>query len=251
MSALRFADDLVLISSDAIELQEMITQLNTESRKFGLKINIDKTKVMTNNVETPINIDEEELEYVTEYTYLRQIISFHDRQEKEIDRRIQNSCKAFWKLRNYLTTKQINIVHRRKLFNMCILPVMLYGAQTWSLTSRQQERLRVAQRGMERRMLGVTRRDKIRNDEIRRRTGVTDVVQMARNLKWSWAGHISRRSDNRWTVRITEWTPRDSGRSRGRQRRRWRDELPRNFSRLAKNRMMWSRTRMEAIFLNG
>ena len=95
MSALRFADDLVLISSDAIELQEMITQLNTESRKFGLKINIDKTKVMTNNVETSINIDEEELEYVTEYTYLRQIISFHDRQEKEIDRRIQNSCKAF------------------------------------------------------------------------------------------------------------------------------------------------------------
>ena len=82
MSALRFADDLVLISSDAIELQEMITQLNTESRKFGLKINIDKTKVMTNNVETPINIDEEELEYVTEYTYLGQIISFHDRQEK-------------------------------------------------------------------------------------------------------------------------------------------------------------------------
>ncbi len=43
--------------------------------------------------------------------------------------------------------------------------------------------------------------------------------------KWSWAGHIMRRMDNRWTKRVTEWQPKNSKRRQGRQRIRWRDEI--------------------------
>ncbi|VVC89536.1 unnamed protein product [Leptidea sinapis] len=56
----------------------------------------------------------------------------------------------------------------------------------------------VAQRAMERAMLGVSLRDRIRNEEIRRRTKVTGIVQMIAKLKWQWAGHIVRRTDGRW-----------------------------------------------------
>lgn len=52
---------------------------------------------------------------------------------------------------------------------------------------------------MERSMLGVTLRDKIRNEELCRRTKVTDAIKRITHLKWNRAGHAARMSDNRWT----------------------------------------------------
>ncbi len=172
---------------------------------------------MTNGVKQMISTDNQELENVTEFLDPGRLISFEEMQEKEIRRKTQNAWRAFWKLRIYLTSKNIEIQHRRRLFDMRILPVMTYGSTTWSLTKKQQELIRVAQRGMERRMMGITRCDRVRNKEIRRRTGVKDAINEASNLKWNWAGHIMRRPDKRWTKRVTEWQPRESERSRGRQ----------------------------------
>ncbi|CAH2238553.1 jg6810 [Pararge aegeria aegeria] len=79
-------------------------------------------------------------------------------------------------------------------------------------------RLRVTQRAMERAMLGVSLRDLIRNEEISRRTRVTDIAQRVAKLKWQWAGHIARRTDGRWGLKVLEWRPRTVGsqHSRGR-----------------------------------
>ena len=78
---------------------------------------------------------------------------------------------------------------------------------------------------MERRMLNITIRDKIRNTEIRKQTQVKDIMVKIKEAKWRWAGHLMRRDDNRWTRRVTEWQPRNGKRTRGRQKRRWRDDL--------------------------
>ncbi|CAH2217048.1 jg26090 [Pararge aegeria aegeria] len=61
---------------------------------------------------------------------------------------------------------------------------------------------------MERAMLGVSLRDQIRNEEIRRRTRVTDIAQRVAKLKWQWAGHIARRTDGRSGPKVLEWRPR-------------------------------------------
>ncbi|CAH2244007.1 jg2517 [Pararge aegeria aegeria] len=53
-------------------------------------------------------------------------------------------------------------------------------------------------------MLGVSLRDQIRNEEIRRRTRVTDIAQRVAKLKWKWAGHIARRTDGRWGSKVLE-----------------------------------------------
>jgi hypothetical protein len=58
----------------------------------------------------------------------------------------------------------------------CVLPVMTYGTETWPLTLGLIRRLNVIQRAIERAMLGVSLRDQIRNDEIRKRTKVTDIT---------------------------------------------------------------------------
>ncbi|CAH2244793.1 jg5144 [Pararge aegeria aegeria] len=67
------------------------------------------------------------------------------------------------------------------------------------------KRLRGTQRAMERAMLGVSLRDQIRNEEIRRRTKLTEIAQRIAKLKWQWAGHIARRTDGRWGLKVLEW----------------------------------------------
>jgi hypothetical protein len=58
-----------------------------------------------------------------------------------------------------------------------MLPVMTYGTETWPLTMCLIRRLHVTQRAMERAKLGVSLRNRIRNDEIRNRTKVTDIAR--------------------------------------------------------------------------
>ena len=60
---------------------------------------------------------------------------------------------------------------------------------------------------------------------VREKAKVTDVIEQIRRRKRTWAGHVSRIRDNRWTRRITTWKPYERKRSRGRPARRRRDEL--------------------------
>ncbi|CAH2265690.1 jg4940 [Pararge aegeria aegeria] len=78
---------------------------------------------------------------------------------------------------------------------------------------------------MERAMLGVCLRDRIRNVESRRRIRVTDVAQRVAKLKWQWGGHIVRRKDGRWGPKVLEWQPRTGKRSVGRPSARWTDDI--------------------------
>ncbi|CAH2267521.1 jg22609 [Pararge aegeria aegeria] len=105
-------------------------------------------------------------------------------------------------------------------------------------------RLRITQRAMERAMLGVSLRDQIRNEEIRRRTRVTDIVQRVAKLKWKWAGHIARRTDGRWGSKVLEWRPRTGKRSVGRPQTRWTDDIKRvagsRWKQAAQDRGFWN-----------
>ncbi|KAI8494201.1 hypothetical protein Bbelb_279610 [Branchiostoma belcheri] len=124
---------------------------------------------------------------------------------------------------------------------------MTYGSETWALTSTQMEMLRVAQRKMERIMLGITLRDRKRNSWIRLQTGVTDIITAVNTAKHRWAGHVARLQDNRWTLRATEWTPREWRRRRGRPCTRWRDSLVQHLGpawpRYARLRREWNESR--------
>ncbi|CAH2234748.1 jg20975 [Pararge aegeria aegeria] len=61
--------------------------------------------------------------------------------------------------------------------------------------------------------------------EIRRRTRVVDIAQLVAKLKWQWAGHIARRTDGRWGLKVLEWRPRNGKRSVGRPPTRWTDDI--------------------------
>jgi hypothetical protein len=92
-------------------------------------------------------------------------------------------------------------------------------------------------------MLGVSLRDRIRNQVIRQRTKITDIAHRISMLKWQWAGHISRRTDNRRGKRVLEWRSRLGKRSVGRPQARWSDDLRRtagrSWMRVAEDRARW------------
>ena len=86
---------------------------------------------------------------------------------------------------------------QKKEFNEYVLPVMTYGSETWALTTAQMDALAVAQRKMERIMLGITLRDQRHNTWIRQQTGMTDIIDHIRQSKHRWAGHVARLQDSR------------------------------------------------------
>ncbi|XP_030750175.1 uncharacterized protein LOC115877964 [Sitophilus oryzae] len=70
---------------------------------------------------------------------------------------------------------------KRDVYNKCVLPVMTYGLETMMMTARSVNRLRVSQRAMERAMMGISLRGHIRNEDIRRQTRITDIVERIAN----------------------------------------------------------------------
>lgn len=241
LTNLRFADDIALFASSSDEMCEMIKQLAEGCKNIGLEINEQKTKVMTNANQNEIRLEGQKIEYVEDYIYLGQLLSFRNKQDKEIARRVANGWKKFWSLKNILDSN-IGSQTRKYLYDMAILPVMTYGAQTWSMNERLNQKLQVNQRAMERSLLKITRLQRITNERVRKRTNFEDIIKKAKILKWQWAGHLARMTDNRWTKRTTEWTPRDGTRRVGRQVKRWRDELHKydsRWERTARDRKQW------------
>ena len=64
-----------------------------------------------------------------------------------------------------------------------------------------------------------------------------------KEAKWRWPGHLMHRDDNRWTRMVTEWQPRNGKRTRGRKKRRWRDDLTTymgpTWTNLVQDRLTW------------
>ena len=80
LSNLRFADDIILFAESEEKLKEMLEELNNEGKRDGMKLNKKKTEIMCNEVarrrpRTGVMIDAEQLEEVTEYKYLRRLIT--------------------------------------------------------------------------------------------------------------------------------------------------------------------------------
>lgn len=69
--------------------------------------------------------------------------------------------------------------------------------ETTAMTKRSVNQLRVMKRATERVMFGISVRDKIRNEEIRRRTKIVGIMKCISELKWQWVGHVARQDQDR------------------------------------------------------
>lgn len=198
---------------------------------------------MSNGPTIPVSVDGQPLQYVDEYTYLGQLISFKDRTEKEINRRISLSWKAFWALKFILLDKTLSRKTKIQALETCVYPVLLYGCQTWSLTGKHRTKLQTCQRKMMRKIMGVSLKEKIPNATLYQLADTQDITHAAITSKWKWGGHVARLPGDRWTYRATMWDPRIGRRLQGRPRRRWADffkeQAGQQWSREARDRRKW------------
>ncbi|CAH2240079.1 jg6334 [Pararge aegeria aegeria] len=97
---------------------------------------------------------------------------------------------------------------------------------------------------MERAILGVSLRDQIRREKIRRRTRVTEIAQRVAKLKRQWAGHIARKTDGIWGFKLLEWQPRTGKRSVRWPPTTWTDDIRRvagsRWKQAAQHRVLWN-----------
>jgi hypothetical protein len=111
----------------------------------------DKTKLMINSVEAQGRINGVSVQYCSEYTYLGQCVSMSGRRDGEIRKRIGLAWGKFWSLKFILMAKCISPKLRFEILQMYVIPTLLYGCQTWSLTRGQDKMIQICQRKMERR----------------------------------------------------------------------------------------------------
>ena len=105
---------------------------------------------------TDININGRKIEEVDNYTYLGQMVTKHHKQEQELRHRIGLGWTAFGKLDSIMQNKRIPLRLKTKVHNECILPVITYGSETWSLSKTQLQKLVTTQCKMEGIMMGLT-----------------------------------------------------------------------------------------------
>lgn len=192
----------------------------------------------------PLQINNTEIEYVQDYKYLGQTVSFTNRTNYEIKTRISNAWKRFWSLKILLKGK-MGLRSKMKIFNSSVVPVLTYGAQSWALTQKQLKRVQTTYYSMLRSILGVKLRDKITILDILNTTKSEDIREKIIKIKLNYAGHLARRGNDEWQKIVTEWTPYDRKRKRGRPAKRWRDEIIRlmgiKWTNTAADRDKWRR----------
>ncbi|KAE9420683.1 hypothetical protein Angca_006418, partial [Angiostrongylus cantonensis] len=111
------------------------------------------------------------------------------------------------------------------LFDSTVPPALCYGAETWFDTSTTSRILRTIHRALERCRLKYNRHSQylagMRSSDLQNLSHLRNPGEYTSRAKHRWAGHIIRRTDDRWTKRTVEWTPRECKRPLGRPPTRW------------------------------
>ena len=115
---------MVLIAESKEKLEKMILELEKAGKEAGMEINFGKTKILANTTESyHIECKGKKKEKVQEIIYLGQLITFEERTEREVKRRIILAWKKYWILKRILKGS-FNNKQKSKIFNSCVLPTL-------------------------------------------------------------------------------------------------------------------------------
>jgi exonuclease III len=192
----RFADDQAMASGEEEGLQRIMNRLNETAKKYDMKINVKKTKVMVVSKDEGktinITIDGQRVEQVKSFRYLGSLISEDGRCINEVKARIGMAKDAFNKMRELLTKKMKTKVKKR-IIKTVIWPVAMYGCETWIMNKEECDRLYALEMWLWRRMEKVSWEDGKTNEEVLRDVGegrcfMEAIVRRKKN----WIGHVLR-----------------------------------------------------------
>ena len=137
---LRYADDTTLMA-ESEELKSLLMNVKEESEKVGLKLNIQKTKIMASCLITSWEIDGETMETVADFIFWGSKITADGDCSHEIKRRLLLGRKVMTNLDSILKSRDITLPTKVRLVKAMVFPVVMYGCESW--TVKKAERWRI------------------------------------------------------------------------------------------------------------
>ena len=257
---LRYADDTVLLAHSPDELNVLIQSVKQESEMMDLKLNPSKTKIMISNQDQsqPVSfaVDGVNLEQISSFQYLGSTLSDDAKCVSEIKKRVAMGREVFMKMSNLLKDRQMPMKLRVRLLNTLVMPVIGYGAESWTLNADLSRRIDAVEMWLYRRMLRISWQDKVTNENVLIRAGVPEL-HLRKSLverKLSYFGHVCRHPglDQDCVLGIVP-----GKRGRGRPPLQWIDTIKKGYGSvqravdLASERQTWRRsTRVTAVHVD-
>ena len=130
---LRYADDTTLMAESEEELKSLLMKVKEESEKVGLKLNIQKTKIMASGPTTSWEIDGEIVETVSDFIFLGSQISADGDCSHEIKRHILFGSKVMTNLGSIFKSTDITLPTKVHLVKAMVFPVVMCGCESWTI----------------------------------------------------------------------------------------------------------------------
>ena len=138
---LRYTDGTTLMVESEVELKSLLMKVKEETEKAGLKLNIQKTKIMASGPITLWQIDGETMEIVTHFTFLGSKITADGDYSHEIKRRLLLGRKTVTNLDSILKSRDITLPTKVHLVKAMVFPVVIYGCQTCTKVKAEHQDL--------------------------------------------------------------------------------------------------------------
>ena len=172
-------------------------KVKEESEKVGLKLNIQKTKIMASSPVTSWEIDGETVETVSDFIFLGSKITADGDCSHEIKRCLLLGRKVMTKLGSILKSRDITFPRKVHLVKAMVFPVVMYGCESWTVRKAEHQRIDAFELWCWRRLLQVTWTARRSNQSILKETSPGCSLEgLMLRLKLQYFGHLMRRVDS-------------------------------------------------------
>ena len=161
---LRYADDTTLMAESEEGLKSLLMKVETE--KVGLKLNIQKTKIMASSPITSWEIDGETVETVSDFIFWSSRITADGDCSHEIKRRLLLGRNVMTNLDSILKSRDITLPTKVRLIKAMVFPVVMYGCESWTIKKAEHQRIDAFELWCWRRLLRVPWTARISNQSI-------------------------------------------------------------------------------------
>ncbi|KAJ4436759.1 hypothetical protein ANN_16891 [Periplaneta americana] len=231
-----YADDVNMLGENTQTIRENTEILLESSKAIGLEVNLEKTKYMIMSRDQNIvrnghiKIGDLSFEEVEKFKYLGATVTNINDTREEIKRRINMGNACYYSVEKLLSSSLLSKNLKVIIYKTVILPVLLYGCETWTLTLREEHRLRVFENKVLRKIFGAKRDEvtgewrRLRNAELHALYSSPDIIRNIKSRRLRWARHVARMGESRNAYRVLVGR-REGKRPLGRPRRRWEDNI--------------------------
>ncbi|KAM2590328.1 hypothetical protein TB2_042878 [Malus domestica] len=227
-----FADDIVLIDETQEGVNAKLNLWREVLESKGLRLSRSKTEYMEckfsangGQNELGVRIGDQEIPKSDRFRYLGSILQKNGELDGDLNHRIQAGWMKWKSASGVLCDRRMPLKLKGKFYRTAIRPAMLYGTECWAVKHQHVHKMGVAEMRMLRWMCGHTRKDKIRNEDIRGKVGVAEIEGKMRENRLRWFGHVQRRPTDVPIRRCDYGTEVLGRRGRGRPRKTLEETL--------------------------